>query len=71
MSEDNKPTSAPEDILVVDDTPANLRLLTELLDQTRLSRPTGLRRRSGAEIRSRQDSRLDPARRQYAGHGWL
>ena len=31
MSEDNKPTSAPEDILVVDDTPANLRLLTGLL----------------------------------------
>jgi len=33
MSEDNKPTPAPEDILVVDDTPANLRLLTELLAQ--------------------------------------
>ena len=31
MSEDHKPTPAPEDILVVDDTPANLRLLTELL----------------------------------------
>jgi DNA-binding NtrC family response regulator len=31
MSEDHKPTSAPEDILVVDDTPANLRLLTDLL----------------------------------------
>ena len=31
MSEENKPTSAPEDILVVDDTPANLRLLTDLL----------------------------------------
>src|SRR5271165_7027827 len=31
MSKDNKPTSAPEDILVVDDTSANLRLLTELL----------------------------------------
>jgi formate hydrogenlyase transcriptional activator len=31
MSEANKPTSAPEDILVVDDTPANLRLLTDLL----------------------------------------
>jgi DNA-binding NtrC family response regulator len=30
MSQDNKPAS-PEDILVVDDTPANLRLLTELL----------------------------------------
>jgi DNA-binding NtrC family response regulator len=33
MSEENKPTSAPEDILVVDDTPANLRLLTDLLAQ--------------------------------------
>jgi len=33
MSEDNKPASAPEDILVVDDTPANLRLLSELLTQ--------------------------------------
>ena len=31
MSEDNKPTSTPEEILVVDDTPASLRLLTELL----------------------------------------
>jgi DNA-binding NtrC family response regulator len=31
MSKDNIPTSAPEDILVVDDTPANLRLLTDLL----------------------------------------
>jgi DNA-binding NtrC family response regulator len=31
MSEENKPASAPEDILVVDDTPANLRLLTDLL----------------------------------------
>ena len=31
MSEENKPTSTPEDILVVDDTPANLRLLTDLL----------------------------------------
>src|SRR5512138_1107686 len=33
MSEENKPTPAPEDILVVDDTPANLRLLTDLLAQ--------------------------------------
>ena len=33
MSEDNKPTSAPEEILVVDDTPANLRLLSDLLTQ--------------------------------------
>jgi DNA-binding NtrC family response regulator len=33
MSEDKQPTSAPEEILVVDDTPANLRLLTELLTQ--------------------------------------
>ena len=33
MSEDNKPTSAPEEILVVDDTPANLRLLSNLLTQ--------------------------------------
>jgi DNA-binding NtrC family response regulator len=33
MSERNKPTSTPEDILVVDDTPANLRLLTDLLAQ--------------------------------------
>lgn len=31
MSQDNKPTSAPEDILVVDDTSANLRLLADLL----------------------------------------
>jgi len=31
MSEDNKPTSATEDILVVDDTPDSLRLLTDLL----------------------------------------
>ena len=31
MSEDKKPTSAREEILVVDDTPASLRLLTELL----------------------------------------
>ncbi|MGD0258825.1 MAG: sigma-54 dependent transcriptional regulator [Verrucomicrobiota bacterium] len=31
MSEDKQPTSAREEILVVDDTPANLRLLTELL----------------------------------------
>jgi DNA-binding NtrC family response regulator len=31
MSQNNQPTSAPEDILVVDDTPANLRLLTDLL----------------------------------------
>jgi DNA-binding NtrC family response regulator len=31
MSEDNKPTSAPEEILAVDDTPASLRLLSELL----------------------------------------
>ena len=33
MSEDNKPTSLPEEILVVDDTPANLRLLSDLLTQ--------------------------------------
>lgn len=33
MSEENKPTPATEDILVVDDTPANLRLLTDLLAQ--------------------------------------
>jgi DNA-binding NtrC family response regulator len=33
MSEDKQPTSVPEEILVVDDTPANLRLLTELLTQ--------------------------------------
>jgi DNA-binding NtrC family response regulator len=31
MSENKKPTSAREEILVVDDTPASLRLLTELL----------------------------------------
>ena len=31
MSEDNKPPSTPEDILVVDDTPDSLRLLTDLL----------------------------------------
>ena len=31
MIEDKKPTSAREEILVVDDTPASLRLLTELL----------------------------------------
>ena len=31
MSEDKKPTSTREEILVVDDTPASLRLLTELL----------------------------------------
>ena len=31
MSEDKQPTSAREEILVVDDTPASLRLLTELL----------------------------------------
>ena len=31
MSEDNKPTSAPEEILAVDDTPDSLRLLSELL----------------------------------------
>jgi chemotaxis protein methyltransferase CheR len=31
MSEDQQPALAPEEILVVDDTPANLRLLTELL----------------------------------------
>lgn len=31
MSQDNQPTSVPADILVVDDTPANLRLLTDLL----------------------------------------
>ncbi len=31
MSEENKPTPATEEILVVDDTPANLRLLSELL----------------------------------------
>src|SRR5512135_3528274 len=33
MSEDQKPTLPPEDILVVDDTPANLRLLSDLLTQ--------------------------------------
>jgi DNA-binding NtrC family response regulator len=33
MSEDKKLTSAREEILVVDDTPASLRLLTELLTQ--------------------------------------
>jgi DNA-binding NtrC family response regulator len=33
MSEDKQPVSAPEEILVVDDTPANLRLLTEFLTQ--------------------------------------
>ncbi len=33
MTEDNKPISAREEILVVDDTPASLRLLTELLTQ--------------------------------------
>jgi DNA-binding NtrC family response regulator len=33
MSEAPQPASAPEEILVVDDTPANLRLLTELLTQ--------------------------------------
>lgn len=33
MSEDKKPTPAPEEILVVDDTPANLRLLSDLLTQ--------------------------------------
>ncbi|MGD0814848.1 MAG: sigma-54 dependent transcriptional regulator [Verrucomicrobiota bacterium] len=33
MTEDKKPTSAREEILVVDDTPASLRLLTELLNQ--------------------------------------
>ena len=33
MSEDQKPTAAPEEILVVDDTPANLRLLSDLLTQ--------------------------------------
>ena len=33
MSEDKQPTSASEEILVVDDTPASLRLLTELLTQ--------------------------------------
>ncbi len=33
MSEDKQPTSAREEILVVDDTPASLRLLTELLTQ--------------------------------------
>jgi len=33
MSEDKKPTSAREEILVVEDTPASLRLLTELLTQ--------------------------------------
>jgi DNA-binding NtrC family response regulator len=33
MSEDKQSKSAPEEILVVDDTPANLRLLTELLTQ--------------------------------------
>jgi len=31
MSENAQPIPAPEEILVVDDTPANLRLLTELL----------------------------------------
>ncbi len=31
MSEDKQPASPPEEILVVDDTPASLRLLTELL----------------------------------------
>lgn len=31
MSEDNKPTSAPEEILAVDDTPDSLRLLSALL----------------------------------------
>jgi PleD family two-component response regulator len=33
MIEDKQPVSAPEEILVVDDTPANLRLLIELLTQ--------------------------------------
>src|SRR5271166_5804272 len=33
MSEDKKSTSAREEVLVVDDTPASLRLLTELLTQ--------------------------------------
>jgi DNA-binding NtrC family response regulator len=33
MSEDKQPTSAGEEILAVDDTPASLRLLTELLTQ--------------------------------------
>jgi DNA-binding NtrC family response regulator len=33
MSEDKKPASAPEEILVVEDTPASLRLLSELLTQ--------------------------------------
>src|ERR1035438_2340125 len=33
MSEDKQPTSAQEEILVVDDTPASLRLATELLTQ--------------------------------------
>ena len=33
MSEDKKQTSAREEILVVDDTPASLRLLTEMLTQ--------------------------------------
>ena len=33
MSEDKEPTAAPEEILVVDDTPANLRLLSDLLTQ--------------------------------------
>jgi len=33
MSEDKQPTAAPEEILVVDDTPANLRLLSDLLTQ--------------------------------------
>ncbi len=33
MSEDKQPTPVSEEILVVDDTPANLRLLTELLTQ--------------------------------------
>jgi DNA-binding response OmpR family regulator len=31
MSEENQPPSTPKEILVVDDTPASLRLLTELL----------------------------------------
>ena len=33
MSEDHSPASAPEEILVVDDTPASLRLLNEILTQ--------------------------------------
>src|SRR3974377_1097467 len=33
MSEDKQPISVPEEILVVDDTPANLRLLSDLLTQ--------------------------------------